>query len=511
MDPDEAAAGPPSPFSAQSVYPADTGATNPALAKEFLEQHRQQMQQRQPDIDQTLGQMQLSTDSMTKILDDTTKAIKASRSGQSNLPLMAMAAGMLSSRGNFGNQLGAGFGAVIPTVQKDREQDEQMQMQLAQIAMKKSALEQAPLAAKLAYAKALQTGDQNAMRAIEQALIRSQNAGQGNNPSNPKIISKALQDSMEDARKQVDNWAKDMDITGDEKEAEFKRRLIQNIKAHQAAGIPIPDAAVQQILGDTVAPGGAAPGASGAGPAMSKFKTYYDSPNEEGKKAAVESGLPPVPAGYIYDKLGRTEKTKMLTEQTKNFQKETKDFDESSAQQRQALDQINQMESIMERKPNLTGPIKGVLPNWLERNTTPDARTLDALFKSQQLHNIPKGQGAVSNMERELFASASPNMENPAAANRNLLNIQKEVIARDRDRRDFFTQYFNNYKTMDGMVAAWDRYISSPAGSSFIRDRDGSPKPNTNRMPWRDYFRTETGAGNRAKGGYIKLGAEYDG
>jgi len=500
--------GVPSPFTAQSIYPVEPGATNPELAKEFLARHRADMEARQPDIDQILGKMQLSTDSMSKILDDTTASIKASRAAQTNLPLMAMAAGMLSNRGNFGNQLGAGFSAVIPTVQKDREQDEQMQMQLAQLALRKSAIEQGPLEAKLAYMRALQTGDINAARAIEQALIRAQGQGQ-NSPNNPKLIQKTVQDAWSEARKQVDSQDKEMYATAEEREAEVNRRFLENIKVAKASGIQIPDDVITQITG-------------GKGATLPKTasprKSFFDAPTDpETQKQTLEKGLPAPPSPYIYQSVGPKERPAIMQKETDAYRKDTKDMDDQSAQQRTQLDQIDQIEKILD-KPHANkivgqqvgNTIKNTwLPNWSE-----DVQTLTGLFNYIQLHSIPKGQGAVSNMERELFAQASPNMNFGVAANKNLLAIQKEIIKRDKDRREFFNDYFNTYRTADGMVQAWDRYIQSPAGSAFIRNQDGSPVANTKRVPWRDYFRGERqpqpDAGNRAKGGYIKLGAEYD-
>ena len=479
------------------------GATNVDLAQQLLSKHRADVQQRAPDIDNTLSKMQLSTDSMSKMLDDTTAAIKAARDGRVNLPLLAMGAGMLSSNGNFGQQLGAGLGAMVPAIARDRDNEDQTNFQLAQLGTRKTMLEQAPLEAKLRYMQALQSGDMQAVRGIEQALIRAQSRPDTNSPNNPKLISKAVGDALTEARKQVDSMGKEMFATAEEREAEIRRRFVENVKIARAGGLQIPDEVIAQVAG----PGGAPkPGTTG----MQTRKSYFDAPGPEGVQRATESGLPPPPTGYIYESIGPQDRTKMLTEQTKNFQKETKDFDETSSQQRTLLDQIQQIERILDKSPTVVGPRKGVIPNKYAPNLSEDAQTLNSLFNSMQLHSVPKGQGAVSNLERELFSSASPNMGISAPANKNLLGIQKEVIERDKDRRAFFTEYFNNYRTTDGMVSAWDRYINSPAGSAFIRNQDGSPVPNKNRMNWRDFFRTERDGGNRANGGYIKLGDDYD-
>ncbi len=66
------------------------------------------------------------------------------------------------------------------------------------------------------------------------------------------------------------------------------------------------------------------------------------------------------------------------------------------------------------------------------------------------------------------------------------------------------------------MVPAWDRYMSSPAGTVLGRDGAGNLIPNPNRLSWREYFRKERSAPGpdaplkRAKGGVVTLGAEYD-
>lgn len=499
MEPDDVLL--PSPFT------IDPGATNPELAQKFLAQHRGDMQQRSGEVEQALGGMQLTSDNMAKLLDETTAAIKASRSGRMNTALLAMGAGMLSSRGNFAEQLGAGLGAMVPAINKEREQEDATHMNLANLAFKKAQAQNMPLEAKLAYMRALQTGDQAAIRAIEQALIRSQGSGNKQAGEEQKLIAKTVQNALEEARKQVDNMGKEMYATAEEREAEIKRRFLENIKIMRASGVKIPDEVINPIIQT-----GGGNGVPGAPTGMGTRKSYFDIPQgEERNRRTLDAGLPTEPTGYIYDAVGPKERPDILKKNIEAWNKETKDWGETSENMRGMTDKLDRIDALLTKNPKLTGPMLGgtVRNSWLKNYGT-DRQTLEGLFNSIQLHSVPKGQGAVSNLERELFASASPNMDFTADANKNLIGIQREVIKRDKDRREFFSQYFNNYRTTDGMVEAWDRYINSPAGSAFIRDKSGNPVANTNRQSWREFFRTERGAKGFRKGGYVRLGAEYD-
>lgn len=497
MDPEDVI-GVPSPFT------IDPGATNPQLAQQFLNQHRGDMQQRQGEIDAGLNKMQLNADDMAKILDETTAALKASRNGQINTPLMAMGAAMLASNGNFGQQLGAGLGAMVPAIHQQRKQEDEFQSNLANLALKKAQVQNMPLEAKLAYMRALQTGDQAAVRAIEQALIRSQTGGSRQANEQQKLVAKAVQNALEEARKQVDMMGKEMYADAGEREAEIQRRFLENIKIHRASGIQIPD----EVLAPFIKTGG---GAQPSGTIMSQRKSYFDVPQgAEREKRTLDAGLPAEPTGYIYDMVGPKERPEILKKQAEAWQKQTKDWGTESEKMTALGITLDRMDEIATRKPEIFGYQFGVIPNKYSPNMYKDAQLFQSLSNAMQIHNVPQGQGAVSNMERELFQSQSPNLGVGAEVNKQLIGIAKEMVKRDKDRREFFSQYFNNYKTSDGMVEAWDRYINSPAGSAFIRGQDGSIKANINRQSWREFFRKERGANGYRDGGYVKLGAEYD-
>lgn len=501
--------GGPSPFTAQSVYPADTGATNPELAAMFLREHRGAMQQRQPQIDDVFNKMTLNTESMTKMLDDTTAAIKASRGGGAggvNVPLMAMASGLLSSRGNFGEQLGAGFGRMAPAIQAQRDDETAMHTNLAQIGLRRAGLENVPLEAKLSYMKAMQTGDLAAARGIEQALIRAQAKGAGSGDSKAaQLKQKTIKDALEEARKQVVSMGTEHYATAEERESDIERRFLQNI---QYQGLKPDDPEIQRFreIMQQRPP-----------TAMQQRKSFFDAPTSpEALDKVRERGLPPPPTNYAYDPatFGQKERMETLKKEGESFRKEAKDWDTQIVQQRKTLADLETMERILDKNPTVVGKNVGIIPNepfGFGMNITKDAQVLSSKMKDIQVHNFPQDQGAVSNAERVLFAEAGPSMEYTAGANKELIGIGKEIIKRDVDRRAFFTEYFNDYKTTDGMVAAWDRYIHSPAGSSFTYDKAGNPVANKSRQNWREYFKSEwKEPTKRADGGYIKLGDEWD-
>lgn len=493
---------------ATSVYPPDTGATNVGLAREFLSQHRGAMEGRAPDIDNVLSRMQLNTDSMTKMLDDTTAAIKASRNGRVNAPLMAMASGMLSNKGNFGEQLGEGFGRMVPAIHQDRQEEDNVNFQLGQLALRRGALENLPLEKKLAYQQALQMGDLTAVRAIEQALIRAQGTAGKTDVKEAQLMQKTVQQALEEARKSVAQESTEMYATNDERLAAIRERFIQNIEVMRAAGMPVPQNVIDQVTKTMQA-------TPSAGTAQQK--SYFNAPTSpEARGQAVERvGVEP-PPNYEYETVGPKDRIELMKRNQAAFDKESKDWDTQSKISTDMLQKIKQAEALLSTPAGkrAVGPQfgVGVNPSWTD--TSKEAQILRGLFNGININNIPQGQGAVSNMERELFASAGANMNVNDRANLELLGIQKEIMKRDIERREFFSNYYNEYKTLGGgdMVSKWERYINSPEGSA-VKYEGSKIVPNKDRISYKEFFKKERqggSAGNRKDGGFIKLGAEYD-
>ena len=159
---------------------------DPAAARGYLNQHRGAMANRDKEIADVKAQQQVNIDQMSRLLDETVSSLRASREGRSNLPLMAMGAGMMSSPGNFGQQVGAGMRMMVPAIAAQRENDDAFQGQLSNIALKRAGITNAPLDEQLRYLKALQLGDINAVRGIESSLIRA--GGKGAVGQNPALV-----------------------------------------------------------------------------------------------------------------------------------------------------------------------------------------------------------------------------------------------------------------------------------------------------------------------------------
>jgi len=152
---------------------------DPNVARGYINQHRGAMASRDAEISDVKAKQQASIDQMSKMLDETVASLRANREGRMNLPLLAMGAGMMSSPGNFGQQVGAGLRMMVPTIAAQREDDDAFQGQLSNIALKRAGITNAPLDEQLRYLKALQLGDINAIRGIESSIIRASGKGAG--------------------------------------------------------------------------------------------------------------------------------------------------------------------------------------------------------------------------------------------------------------------------------------------------------------------------------------------
>ncbi len=153
-------------------------AVDPNVARGYINQHRGAMATRDAEINDVKAKQQASIDQMSKMLDETVASLRANREGRMNLPLLAMGAGMMSSPGNFGQQVGAGLRMMVPTIAAQREDDDAFQGQLSNIALKRAGITNAPLDEQLRYLKALQLGDINAIRGIESSIIKASGKGQ---------------------------------------------------------------------------------------------------------------------------------------------------------------------------------------------------------------------------------------------------------------------------------------------------------------------------------------------
>jgi hypothetical protein len=168
-----------------NLIPSSPGAADAAAerAGAFAAQHRQAMSGREKEIRDIQEKQQLNVDSMTQMLDDTVAQIRRARAGQSNLGLLEMGAAMMASPGNFGQQLGMGFKGLASGIKAQRDDDMGSDLKIADLSLRRATIANAPLEQRLAYMKALQTGDIAAMGRIEAMQIKAQAGG-----SDPAVV-----------------------------------------------------------------------------------------------------------------------------------------------------------------------------------------------------------------------------------------------------------------------------------------------------------------------------------
>lgn len=165
---------------------------NPKAYDAYLSEHRTAFAEREKQREAIEAKQQLSADQMSTILKDAAATIRKNREGRSNLPLMALGANMMGP-GDFGTQVGRGLQAMVPAIQKQRETDDQEEVTLANLGVKAEEMKNAPLKTKLDYLKALQLGDMNSIKAIEQAQVRAQ-AQAAKGPTGKMAIAQRLID-----------------------------------------------------------------------------------------------------------------------------------------------------------------------------------------------------------------------------------------------------------------------------------------------------------------------------
>jgi hypothetical protein len=146
----------------------DAGAYEPILSK-----YRTAFSAREQQREGIEAKQQLNADQMSALLNGAAAKIRQNREGRSNLPMIAMGAGMMGP-GDFGTQVGRGLQAMVPAIEKQRAEEDATELQVANLGVKAGEVQNMPLKEKLDYLKALQTGDMATIRAIETAQIRAQ-------------------------------------------------------------------------------------------------------------------------------------------------------------------------------------------------------------------------------------------------------------------------------------------------------------------------------------------------
>lgn len=152
-----------------------TGGYNASLADKYAAEYRADIAARDKERKDAEQAQQMNVDKMSQVLDETAAKIRSARSGGgSNIPLISMGAAMMGSPGGIGQQLGAGFKALAPAIEKQREGDVEMESKIGDLGLQKGKLAMMPLEDRLKYIQALQTGNIAGLRAIEAAQVKGQ-------------------------------------------------------------------------------------------------------------------------------------------------------------------------------------------------------------------------------------------------------------------------------------------------------------------------------------------------
>ena len=173
----------------------DQGVKNSALADKYLTERRGRSAKYAADYEDVMSQRQAEVENAKRILDQAAEAMRAGHTGaglwQMNLPMLQMAAGFFkpTKTGNFGEELGNALTGLGAGVAHQRMSNTEFEKGMADLTMKRSTLAQEPLKDKAALLKAQQLAEEQGVRSIETAQVRTANgAGAGSTPAKMKMF-----------------------------------------------------------------------------------------------------------------------------------------------------------------------------------------------------------------------------------------------------------------------------------------------------------------------------------
>lgn len=151
-------------------------AANIEKAQEFIKSHREAAGQYRANFEDLMRQR---TDAVKAAGDELNKTIAELRArhdganGGINLPLLALGAGMLSTPGNFGQQLGTGLKSMGDVIQKQRMSDTDFLQGIASLQQRQQALNDVPFKDASMLAREGQLKEEGNVANLEKAIITS--------------------------------------------------------------------------------------------------------------------------------------------------------------------------------------------------------------------------------------------------------------------------------------------------------------------------------------------------
>lgn len=130
------------------------------------------------------------------------------------------------------------------------------------------------------------------------------------------------------------------------------------------------------------------------------------------------------------------------------------------------------------------GPLRGQLERFLELNRdtatggfvdaipaiggfaanvgfNPKRGELAAISGAMQANDVPKGQGQVSNFERQLFALGTPGIDKKGTVNFNIAQKKLALFDEEGARLKFMEDWWKKHGDLAGASDAWDRRLTS--------------------------------------------------
>lgn len=122
-----------------------------------------------------------------------------------------------------------------------------------------------------------------------------------------------------------------------------------------------------------------------------------------------------------------------------------------------------------------TGGILEQIPmvrTGLNNMFAPNKAEMSSIAGALQTRDVPPGQGAVSNYERELFAQGVPDINRPGPVNQNIINGIRARRQQEVDRLSFMEAYLGRNGTLNGAAELWQGYVQgNPYSRTDERER----------------------------------------
>jgi len=134
-----------------------------------------------------------------------------------------------------------------------------------------------------------------------------------------------------------------------------------------------------------------------------------------------------------------------------------------------------------------TGGILEQIPmvrTGLNNMFAPNKAEMSSIAGALQTRDVPPGQGAVSNYERELFAQGVPDINRPGPVNQNIINGIRARRQQEVDRLSFMEAYLAQNRTLNGAAEQWQSYVQANPYSQT--DQRGRLVLNPRRRNWRE-------------------------